>query len=42
MIEEDMAPFGFVDDGITISEEAPFIDADGDFWNPVKSGPSYW
>jgi hypothetical protein len=41
MIEEDMAPFGFIDDGIEWVEEAPFVDADGDYWTPHKipSGP---
>ena len=42
MIEEDMAPFGFIDDGITMTEDAPFVDADGDLWNPVTKVPSYW
>ena len=42
MIEEDMAPFGFIDDGITMAEDAPFVDADGDLWNPVTKVPSYW
>ena len=41
MIEEDMSPFGFIDDGITMTEEAPFVDADGDYWTPTK-GPNYW
>ena len=42
MIEEDMAPFGFIDDGITMADDAPFVDVDGDLWNPVKSAPDYW
>jgi len=42
MIEEDMSPFGFIDDGITMNEEAPFIDVDGDYWRPVKDAPDYW
>ena len=41
MIEEDMAPFGFVDDGINTADDAPFVDVEGDLWNPVKA-PSYW
>ena len=41
MIEEDMAPFGFIDDGIMYAEDAPFVDADGDYWTPTK-GPNYW
>ena len=42
MIEEDMSPFGFIDDGITISEEAPFIDVEGDYWHPVQKVPDHW
>ncbi|MAF43798.1 MAG: terminase [Chloroflexi bacterium] len=42
MIEEDMSPFGFIDDGITMTEEAPFVDVDGDFWHPVQKAPDYW
>jgi len=42
MIEEDMAPFGFVDDGISMADDAPFVDVDGDLWTPTKMGPSYW
>ena len=42
MIEEDMSPFGFIDDGISMSEEAPFIDVEGDYWRPVKEAPDYW
>tara|TARA_B100001971_G_C18215722_1_gene553685 strand:- start:1308 stop:1775 length:468 start_codon:yes stop_codon:yes gene_type:complete len=42
MIEEDMAPFGFVDDGISMADDAPFVDVEGDLWNPIKRGPSYW
>ncbi len=37
MIEEDMAPFGFIDDGIVYAEDAPFVDADGDYWTPTKT-----
>ena len=35
-IEQDMAPFGFVDDGI--SEEASFVDNDGTRWNVDEYG----
>ena len=42
MIEEDMSPFGFIDDGITMSEEAPFVDQEGDYWRPVQKAPDYW
>ena len=42
MIEEDMAPFGFVDDGISMADDAPFVDVEGDLWTPTKMGPTYW
>ena len=35
MIEEDMAPFGFIDDGIVYAEDGPFVDVDGDYWTPT-------
>jgi len=35
-IEEDMAPFGFIADGI--NEETSFVDADGDRWNVDEYG----
>ena len=41
-IEQDMAPFGFIDDGISFVEDAPFVDEDGDFWNPVKGYPDFY
>jgi len=41
MIEEDMAPFGFIDDGIMYAEDAPFVDVDGDYWTPTK-GPEFF
>ena len=34
LIEQDMAPFGFVDDGINAGEEET-IDEYGDRWIPV-------
>ena len=34
LIEQDMAPFGFVDDG-TPEEEKEIIDEYGDVWHPV-------
>ena len=40
-IEQDMAPFGFIDDGISYVDDAPFVDEDGDFWNPVKGHPDW-
>jgi len=37
-IEADMAPFGFVDDGVHYGESVvPFIDPDGDYWRPVDA-----
>ena len=41
-IEQDMAPFGFIDDGISYTDDAPFVDEDGDFWNPVKGVPDFF
>ena len=35
-IEQDMAPFGFVDDGL--SEETSFVDSSGDRWNVDEYG----
>ena len=38
MIEEDMAPFGFMDDGINYQDHnMPFVDEDGDYWTPTQS-----
>jgi len=36
MIEEDMAPFGFMDDGLNYYDDQPFTDVDGDYWSPTK------
>ena len=33
-IEADMAPFGFIDDGI-LDLDAAFVDEDGDYWRPT-------
>jgi hypothetical protein len=33
-IEQDMAPFGFLDDGV--NEENSFVDEQGERWTPVK------
>ena len=41
-IEQDMAPFGFIDDGIRYTDDAPFVDEDGDFWNPVTEYPDFF
>ena len=35
LIEQDMAPFGFVDDGITKDEDKPTVDEYGTVWHPV-------
>ena len=34
-IEADMAPFGFIDNGL---EETTFVDADGDVWRTDEYG----
>jgi hypothetical protein len=34
IIEQDMAPFGFIDDG-TPEEDKPFKDEYGETWHPV-------
>ena len=37
-IEADMAPFGFVDDGVHYGDSVvPFVDPDGDYWRPVDA-----
>jgi len=41
-IEQDMAPFGFIDDGIRYTDDAPFVDVDGDFWNPATEYPDFF
>tara|TARA_Y100000389_G_scaffold192066_1_gene219098 strand:+ start:5161 stop:6792 length:1632 start_codon:yes stop_codon:yes gene_type:complete len=35
LIEQDMAPFGFVDNGVDTPEEQPFSDEYGQIWHPV-------
>jgi hypothetical protein len=35
IIEQDMAPFGFIDDGITSPDDQPFKDEYGETWHPV-------
>jgi len=41
-IEADMAPFGFIDDGVNYGETiTPFVDDDGDYWRPVKGYPDW-
>ena len=35
IIEQDMAPFGFIDDGITKEEDEITVDEYGDVWHPV-------
>ncbi len=42
-IEADMAPFGFIDDGVHYGEDlTPFVDTDGDYWRPAKDYPNFW
>ena len=42
-IEADMAPFGFIDDGVHYGEDiVPFMDDDGDYWRPVKNYPDFF
>ena len=36
-IEQDMSPFGFIDDGVRYTETSPFVDEDGDFWVPTDA-----
>ena len=39
IIEQDMAPFGFIDDGITKEEDEITVDEYGDVWHPaVRKG----
>jgi len=41
-VEADMAPFGFIDDGVNYGEDlSPFVDSDGDYWRPVKNYPDW-
>jgi hypothetical protein len=41
-VEADMAPFGFIEDGVNYGENlAPFTDSDGDYWQPVKNYPDW-
>tara|TARA_R110001592_G_scaffold61640_5_gene188044 strand:+ start:27595 stop:29226 length:1632 start_codon:yes stop_codon:yes gene_type:complete len=35
LIEQDMAPFGFVDNGVDTPDEQPFSDEYGTVWHPV-------
>jgi hypothetical protein len=43
IIEQDMAPFGFIDDGIETDETKPFKDEYGEMWHPVhiRKGEDY-
>jgi hypothetical protein len=36
-IEQDMSPFGFIDDGVSYTETTPFTDVDGDYWVPTDA-----
>ena len=35
IIEQDMAPFGFIDDGLSTEDTQPFKDEYGETWHPV-------
>jgi hypothetical protein len=35
IIEQDMAPFGFIDDGLNTEDTQPFKDEYGETWHPV-------
>ena len=42
-IEADMAPFGFIDDGVHYGEDiVAFTDEDGDYWRPVEDTPDFF
>jgi hypothetical protein len=43
IIEQDMAPFGFIDDGVETEENKPFKDEYGEMWHPVhiRKGEDY-
>jgi hypothetical protein len=43
IIEQDMAPFGFIDNGIETEETKPFKDEYGEMWHPVhiRKGEDY-
>ena len=36
-IEQDMSPFGFIDDGINHTDKSAFTDVDGDYWLPTDA-----
>ena len=36
-MEQDMSPFGFIDDGVSYTETTPFTDVDGDYWVPTDA-----
>ena len=36
-LEQDMSPFGFIDDGVSYTETTPFTDVDGDYWVPTDA-----
>ena len=40
-IDADMAPFGFIDDGIHYGELASFTDDKGDYWIPTKAPDAF-
>ena len=40
-IDDDMAPFGFIDDGVHYGELAAFTDDKGDYWIPTKAPDAF-
>ena len=36
-IEQDMSPFGFIDNGVSYTETSAFTDVDGDYWVPTDA-----
>ena len=41
-VEADMAPFGFIEDGVNYGDDlVAFVDSDGDYWRPVKNYPDW-
>ena len=36
-IEQDMSPFGFIEDGVSYTETSAFTDVEGDYWVPTDA-----
>ena len=41
-IEDDMTPFGFIDDGVNNTENQSYIDNTGQSWEVVDNEDSSW